>query len=100
MATDEPGAGTTAGTDGRLDPGFDEVALYGVVRKAVEDAILGAVGTILLVGVAFVLVVVGATAAFRTPSPAGVASGVGVSLLGLYLASSTLGLVPPMREWI
>lgn len=99
MATDEPGGGTTAGTDGRRDPGFDEVALYGVVRTAVEDAFLGAVGTILLVGVAFVLVVVGASAAFRTASLPGLAFGVGAAVFGLYLAGSTLGLIPPAREW-
>lgn len=99
MATDEPGGGTTTRADGRGDPGFDEVALYGVVRKAVEDAILGAVGTILLVGVAFVLVLVGATTAVRTPGLGGVLFGSAAALFGLYLAGSTLGLIPPAREW-
>lgn len=101
-ATDEPdhsASATQPGRDDRPDPGFDEVALYGVVRKAVEDAILGAVGTLLLVGVAFVLVLVGASAAIRSPGLLGVMFGGGALVVGLYLGATTLELIPPAREW-
>lgn len=87
-----------AGDDHR-DPGFDEVVLYGVIRKAVEDAVLGVIGTLLLVGVAFVLVAIGVSAAVQTGRPLGLAFGVVAVLFGGYLAASTLELVPPAREW-
>jgi hypothetical protein len=81
------------------DPGFDEVAMYRVVRKAMGDAILGAVGTILLVGVAFVLVGVGASVAVQGSGGTSLAIGVAVILFGLYLAGATLELIPPVRHW-
>jgi hypothetical protein len=90
---------TAAADPTRPDPGFDEVAMYRVVRKAVEDAILGAVGTILLVGVAFVLVGTGASIAIQAGGWTGVAIGAAVTLFGLYLAGATLELIPPVREW-
>jgi hypothetical protein len=80
-------------------PGFDEAALHAVVRDAVEDAILGVIGTVLLVGVAAVLVVAGVQIATLTPSPAGAVVGVAVAVGGLYLAAATLGVVPPVRDW-
>lgn len=86
-------------TDGGTDPGFDEVALYAVVRKATEDAILGAVGTLLLVGIAFVVVWVGITVLVSTPNLPGIGFGVLAILLGVYLAAATLGVIPPVREW-
>ncbi|QLG28476.1 hypothetical protein HUG10_13360 [Halorarum halophilum] len=89
-----------AETDGGTDPGFDEAALYVVVREAVEDAILGAIGTLMLVGVSFVLIGMGFTTAFETGDPAGAAVGALMGLLGLYVAASTLELVPPVSEWL
>ncbi|WEL27382.1 putative membrane protein (plasmid) [Haloferax volcanii] len=41
------------------DPGFDKAALYTVVRDAVKDALLDVIGTVLLLGIAFVLVIAG-----------------------------------------
>ncbi|MFB6122056.1 MAG: hypothetical protein ABEJ78_01175 [Haloferacaceae archaeon] len=80
--------------------GFDEARLHAVVRDAVEDALLGVVGTLLLVAVAFVLVVAGVQAALWGMSPLGTAAGVAVTAFGLYLAAATLELVPPMRDWM
>lgn len=48
----------TDGSDS-FDPGFDEAALYTVVRDAVKDALLDVIGTVLLLGIAFVLVIAG-----------------------------------------
>lgn len=89
----------TPKTDGGANVGFDEAALYGVVRKAVEDAILGAIGTVLLVGVAFVVVATGASIATQAASQLAMALGVVAVLFGLYLAAATLRIIPPAREW-
>lgn len=86
-------------TDGGRDAGFDERALYVVVRKAVRDAILGVIGTLLLVGIAFVVVWVGITAITATMSPLGIAFGAFAIVWGIYIAAATLELVPPVREW-
>ncbi|MCU4800341.1 hypothetical protein OB920_08150 [Halobacteria archaeon HArc-gm2] len=91
-------------TDGGAAAGIDEAALYTVVRKAVEDAILGVIGTVLLVGVAFVIAYVGllgvlASAGSTGAGLAGVAVGVALIAIGLYLAAATLELIPPIREW-
>ena len=89
-----------AGTDGGRNAGFDEAALYVVVREAVEDAILGVIGTLLLVGIAFVMVWSGVVAATSTGTPTGIAVGGVLALGGLYLAAATLEVVPPIREWV
>ena len=86
--------------DGDPLPGFDEATLYRVVRAAVEDALLDVLGTLLLVGVAFVLVVAGGQAVAGSDSAAGTALGVVVALGGLYLAAATLEVIPPVREWL
>ena len=85
-------------TDG-AGAGFDEAALYGVVRKAVEDAILGVIGTLLLVGIAAVFVWTGVAVAAQATGPVGAALGGVAVLFGLYLGAATLGVVPPAREW-
>lgn len=79
---------------------FDEVRLYGVVRKAVEDAILGVIGTLLLLGVAFVLIGIGFSTAARIGSPTGIAVGTVVVLFGLYLVAATLELIPSVWDWL
>jgi hypothetical protein len=86
--------------DGGTPPGIEEAALYGVVRAAVEDALLDVLGTLLLVGVAFVLVVVGAQAAAGADATAGTVLGLVVALGGVYLAAATLEVIPPIREWL
>lgn len=84
---------------GAFDPGFDEAVLYRVVRDAVKDALLDVIGTVLLLGIAFVLVIAGIQAVFSSISPGTVAIGIGVVAAGVYLAAATLEIIPPIREW-
>lgn len=91
--------GTTSRTDDGASPGFDEAALYGVVRSAVEDAILGVIGTLLLTGVAFVLVGFGISLVAGASEMAGVTFGGVAIVVGLYVAAATLRVIPPIREW-
>jgi hypothetical protein len=88
-------------TDGGepFDSGFDEAALYTVVRNAVKDALLDVIGTVLLLGIAFVLVIAGIQALFSSISLGTVAVGLGVAAFGVYLAAATLEIIPPIREW-
>jgi len=81
---------------------IDEGALYVVVRKAVEDAMLGVIGTLLLVGVALVLVWVGGAIAISAGvgQPLAALLGVAIAAVGLYFAAATLELIPPVREWL
>jgi hypothetical protein len=79
---------------------IDEQALYKVVRSAVEDAILGVLGTILLLGIAVFLVWAGGALLISEASPVGLGLGVVFLGFGLYLGAATLGLVPPYDEWI
>lgn len=94
-----PGAAAPE-TDGGPLPGFDEAVLYRVVRAAVKDALLDVVGTLLLVGVAFVLVVAGGQAVVASDSTAWTALGLAVALGGVYLAAATLEVIPSVREWL
>jgi hypothetical protein len=73
--------------------------LYTVVRDAVKDALLDVIGTVLLVGIAFVLVIAGAQAVVSALSFGTVAVGVGVAAVGVYLAAATLEIIPPIRDW-
>jgi len=79
--------------------GFDEAAMYRVGREAVEDAILGVLGTLVLVGIGFVAVWVGGTALVHSQTPPSMAFGVLAIAFGFYLAASALGVVPPACEW-
>ena len=81
-------------------PGFDEAALFAVVRAAVKDALLDVIGTVLLVGVAGVLLVAGAGSAVRASSVAELLASLAVAGFGLYLAATALEIVPPAREWL
>lgn len=80
--------------------GFDEAALSAVVHDAVKDALLDVVGTLLLVGIAFVLVVAGGQALLRSTSLFGTAFSISLAAIGIYLAAATLELIPPIRDWI
>lgn len=89
-------------TDG--GPGFDQEALYRTVQAAVEDAILGAIGTVLLVGVGTVIAFVGISFLLRTATGSGfsvpvLAAGVWLLAIGFYVVASTLGVVQPVRDW-
>lgn len=94
------GAGRRPSDGGRADPGIDEDRLYRIVHDAVEDAVLGAVGTILLVGVAFVLVWTGVAVVLQNESPAGAVLGGSAIVVGVYLAAASLKVIPPAREWV
>jgi hypothetical protein len=87
--------------DEPLAVSIDEGALYVVVREAVEDALLGVIGTLLLVGVALVLVWVGGAMAFNAGGrqPAAAVAGLAIALIGIYLAASSLEVIPPFHEW-
>ncbi|HKJ57866.1 MAG TPA: hypothetical protein VKA37_01465 [Halobacteriales archaeon] len=85
-----------------VEVAIDEGALYVVVRRAVEDAVLGVIGTLLLVGVALVLVWVGGAMAVSAGGrqPVATVAGVAIVLVGLYLAAASLEVIPPIREWL
>jgi hypothetical protein len=100
---DESGSDRSRGDhpvgDGGVDPGFDEAAMYVVVRDAVEDAILGVLGTLMLLGIAFVAVWAGGAAIVQSQTPVSITFGVLAIAFGFYLAASALEIVPPAREW-
>lgn len=79
---------------------IDRGELYLIINKAVEDAILGALGTILLVGVSIVLIWFGmiVTVSAYDSSILRAIGGVVVTLLGLYFAGSTLELIPSITD--
>lgn len=87
-------------SDGGTGPGFDEAALYRVTHSAVKDALLDVIGTLLLVGIAFVLVVAGGQAIISSSTTIGIVAGVGFVTVGLYIAAATLEIIPPIREWL
>jgi glycerol uptake facilitator-like aquaporin len=74
---------------------------YRLTYHAVRDALLDVIGTVLLTVVAFALVWIGGAAAM---SPAAGLAEIGVGLaiaaLGLYLAATTLDVIPPVQEWL
>ena len=93
----------TPPTESTDDTGFDEQALYRVVRSAVEDAILGVLGTLLLLAIAAVFVWIGGAMLLAAASSASVLSlGFGLVFLtfGLFLAAATLDLIPSLAEWL
>ena len=81
---------------------IEQAELYYLVRRAVEDAILGVLGTLLLVGIGFVLVWFGVVVAASggDASAARVAGGVLVAAVGFYLAASSLGVVPSVSDLV
>ncbi|AUG48245.1 hypothetical protein BVU17_12200 [Haloarcula taiwanensis] len=85
-------------TDGSVAT-LSEEELYAIVRVATEDAVLGALGTLMLVGIGIVLAAWGA-ALLRSATPLPAAIGVVLVLFGAYLALSSLRMIPPVREWI
>ena len=89
--------------DSTDDTGFDEQALYRVVRSAVEDAILGVLGTLLLLGIAAFFAWLGG-AMLVSAASTGVTPNLGFGILflsfGLYLGAATLDLVPSFGEWL
>lgn len=90
----EPDAGDSTPVE------FDETSLYVVVRAAVEDALLDVIGTLLLVGIAFVLVLAGLRAVVESGSAAETVFGLAVAVVGVYLAAASLEVVPGIGEWL
>jgi hypothetical protein len=82
----------------RAPNGLNEQELYVVIRKAVEDAIMGVIGTLLLLGVALVLVWAGIAIAFYE-TILGLVAGVVAIGCGVYLGAVTIGFIPPILEW-
>lgn len=85
--------------DGGVAPGVDEAALFKLIRDAVKDALLDVIGTLLLLGIASVLILVGVQLVFSLSQLGGVVGGALVAV-GLYLAAATLEIIPPIREWV
>ena len=81
-------------------PGIAEEELYRIIRLAVEDAILGVLGTLLLLGIATVIILVGVQMMAVGLSAAWVVVGALVTLFGLYVAAVTLGVIPSVREYL
>lgn len=87
-------------TDGGVPAGFDEDRMYVAVRAAVEDALLGAIGTVLLVGVGLLIVWIGFAAVLSFQTWQALLLGGAVIAIGLYIAATTLGIIPPIRDWV
>lgn len=107
MVPAEPSEGNQAGggddeADEPLEVAIDEGALYVVVRRAVEDALIGVIGTLLLVGLGLLLVWIGGATAINAGGrqPVAAAAGLAIGLLGVYLAAAALDVVPPVLEWL
>jgi uncharacterized membrane protein len=79
---------------------LSERELYALVRAAAEDAVLGALGTLLLAGLGLVLFLSGVSGLFGLSSPSPVAIAIGVALVvgGAYLFASSLGVIPTVRD--
>ncbi|WP_135366352.1 hypothetical protein [Halosimplex halophilum] len=87
-------------SDGGSAAEIDEERLYEIVHDAVEDAVLGVVGTLLLLGIGFVFLVSGATAVVGATSTAEFGVGLTVLLVGLVVFVTTLRGVLPVRRWV
>jgi uncharacterized Tic20 family protein len=74
--------------------------LYRIIQAAVKDALLDVIGTILLVVIAFVLVLTGAQVILSSIVPFASVIGIALVVAGLYLAGSSLEVIPPVRDWI
>ena len=74
---------------------------YAVLRKAVQDGIVGAVGTIVLVLVSLYLIFFGVmiAASGGGSSPVQAAGGVFIVIVGGYFALSALGYIRPLEEY-
>lgn len=97
----------SSNTEREHDAGFDEAALYRVVRTAIEDAILSVLDTLLRLGVAVMFAFLGLLfflSAVRSDTAAlesavTIIFGLLFGGFGCYLGAATLGRVPPLREW-
>ncbi|WP_436929446.1 hypothetical protein [Halosimplex halobium] len=99
-SADPDGGSGTVVSDGGSAADIDEERLYEIVHDAVEDAILGVVGTLLLLGVGVVLLSSGVTAVLGATSPAMSGLGVVVFLFGLGAVFEGLRGVLPVGRWV
>ena len=79
---------------------LDQTGLYRIIQAAVKDALLDVIGTVLLVVIAFVLVLTGAQVILSSTVPFASVIGLSLVLIGLYLAGTTLEVIPSARDWI
>ncbi|EMA33593.1 hypothetical protein [Haloarcula japonica] len=86
-------------TDGSA-AALSEEELYAIVRVAAEDAVLGALGTLMLVGIGIVLIATGASTLLADVTPVSLLVSVVFIGFGVYLTASSLGVIPPAREWV
>lgn len=85
---------------GQEPTSFDEQLLYPVIREAVEDAILGVLGTILLLGIGILFIWFGVMLlAFSFRGIPQLVFGIFAIVAGIYLAASSVKIIPPIREW-
>jgi len=89
-----------SGPSNRSVSDLSERELYGLVRVAAEDAVLGAIGTLLLAGLGLVLFLGGLSGLFQISSPSPVAMAIAVAFVvgGAYLFASSLGVIPSVRD--
>lgn len=74
--------------------------LYTVIRKAIEDAMLHVLGTLVLVGIATILVLAGGYVFLAGTDPAGALGGIALILIGFYIGGVSLDVVPPVDDWV
>ncbi|GAA0242424.1 hypothetical protein ACFFQF_19910 [Haladaptatus pallidirubidus] len=82
----------------RGSDGLNGQELYVVIRKAVEDAILEIIGTLLLLGVALALVWAGIAIAF-SGTTFGLVAGIVAIGCGVYFGAATLRIILPIQKW-
>lgn len=94
--TNSPAAASSSRSVSELS----ERELYGIVRVAAEDAVLGAIGTLLLAGLGLALFLGGLSGLLQIsdPSPAAAAIAVAFVVGGAYLFASSLGVIPSVRD--
>ena len=84
-------------TDGTV-AALSEEELYAIVRVAAEDAVLGALGTLMLVGIGIVLIATGVSALLADVTLISLLVSAVFIVFGGYLIASNLGVIPPARE--
>ncbi|WP_424000480.1 hypothetical protein ACOZ4I_13775 [Haloarcula salina] len=79
---------------------LSERELYGLVRVAAEDAVLGAIGTLLLAGLGLTLFLGGLSGLLQISDPSPVAMAIAAVFVvgGAYLFASSLGVIPSVRD--
>lgn len=97
-----PDGGPTAdgGRETAATTTLSEEELRRLISDAVEDAILGAIGTVLLMAIGLVFVAVGAVTAVEGSTTTEWLLGAAFLLFGGYVAARAVRLLPPLRAWV